>query len=139
MKFVRFYLILSIYILSAGCQYRFGMRDKNLVERAEMQKSSADMMIVVDSKENIYIEKPLLNVIDNVHHPYTFEEFIRLLDNDHLRQDLIVITLSDTWNNLDPLYRLKTIENLEIVLKKYFSKIIFHQERRHFYTKILKE
>lgn len=137
MRAVHFYL--TFFILLTGCQYPFGMRDKNPVERAETQRFSADMIIVVDGQKNIYVEKPLLNVIDNAHHPYSLEEFIRILDKDYLEKKLIVVTLKDTWNSQDPLSRLKAMEELEILLKRYFSKIIFHQERRHFYTKILKE
>ncbi|MCK5708374.1 MAG: hypothetical protein KAI43_12055 [Candidatus Aureabacteria bacterium] len=134
-------LILSIQFLAfTGCQQNlFTRKPENIVEKAEKQRKKADMIITFHTMERIFIDKPLLNIRNNIQHPFDKNKFIKKLNSFNSRQKIVVVILEDSWNVKDISERSKTIQELELLLNKYFNQVIFHQEQKYSYSKILKE
>ena len=110
-----------------------------MVERAEKQKNKADMIIYIDLDGLKFIEKPLLNVKSDLHHPQSKEEIEQLLEKTSKKRHLVVVTFAEAWRSKSTSEQNRIITELEEILKKYFASVVFHQEQRNFYTKILKE
>ena len=139
-KSIIFIALLLIINLTAGsCFYSFKLKEKNPIKKTEFQKSIADMIISIDTEDNIYVEKPVLNVRGSIQYPYSINEFIELVEKNSSKKKILLVIFSDSWNYKDNSFRLKTLNKFESLLKKHFSKIIFHQENRYSYPTILKE
>ena len=80
-----------------------------------------------------------MNVKNDIHHPFTREELVETLKSFPYKQKLIVVTLEDAWRGIDTTNRNMAMDELELLLKNFFEKIVFHQEQKNSYTKILRE
>ena len=79
-KNIFFFFIITLSFLATACQNSLFRKQDNIVERAERQKLKADMVIAYTREKRIFVERPLMNVKNNIHHPFTKELLDAMLD-----------------------------------------------------------
>ena len=136
----KLFLVFIIFLNTlSSCTAKYSLQRENVADHVEHQRAQANMVIYIDKSEQIFIEKPLLNVKNGIQQPFSKKEFQETLTGFSSKKKLIVVTMGDFWKSGNVDKRSRLINDLENLLKNHFKKVVFHQEQINSYTKILKE